>query len=67
MTWRADVLKYLRRKRLATETDDGWDTVNEAIGLMDANPDLDGPQLIRLAYWGTPGDPSWIPLEKPRE
>lgn len=52
---RNPVRKYLWRKLLQTETRDGTSTVLEALDLQRLYPDLSGPELIRLAYWGASG------------
>ena len=34
---------------------EGRDIIREATRLEPLHPELSGPELIRLAYWGTPG------------
>lgn len=38
-------------------TKEGWDALLEAKSIRHKYPDLSGPELVRLAYWGTSGTP----------
>lgn len=45
-----------RLARRTADTPEGQRILNEARELSKAYPELTEGQLIRLAYWGTPGD-----------
>lgn len=50
-----EVGSYLDRKWFDATTKEGRDIVREATALRQLHPDLSGPELIRLAYWGVSG------------
>lgn len=49
------VRAYLWDKMARTTTKEGAGVVSDAMRLQRKYPDLSGPELIRLAYWGTSG------------
>lgn len=49
--------RYLFRKLGGCTTRSGKFIVLEAIALSFRYRDLSGPELIRLVYWGTSGEP----------
>lgn len=47
---------YLKHKLLEVETEEGRKTILEAIAIRHTYPDLSGPELVRLVYWGASGE-----------
>ena len=47
---------YFKQALREVETEEGRKTILEAKSIRHAYPNLSGPELVRLVYWGASGE-----------